>query len=64
MRDIFTVSKHDGALVLSAIVQDGKVCGSFRRQRTYYGHGIREAKKLFRKEMKSNGVIFNDERGN
>lgn len=64
MRDIFTVSKHDGALVLSAIVQDGKACGPFRRERTYYGYGVREAKKLFREEMKSNGVIFDDERGN
>lgn len=64
MSDIFTVSKHDGALVLSAIVQDGKACGPFRRERTYYGHGVREAKKLFKEEMKSNGVIFDDERGN
>lgn len=63
MRDIFTVSKHDGALVLSAIVQDGKACGPFRRERVYYGYGVCEAKKLFKKEMKSNGVIFNDERG-
>ncbi len=64
MGQIFTARReHDGALVLSAIIQDGKACGPFRRERTYYGYTVAEAKKEFRAEMKSNGAIFDDERG-
>lgn len=53
---------HDGALILSAIIQDGKACGAFIRERIYYGHTIKEARQLFRQEMKSNGAIFDDVR--
>ncbi len=62
MGQIFTARReHDGALVLSAIIQDGKACGPFRRERTYYGYTLRDAKKEFRAEMRSNGAIFDDE---
>ena len=64
MGQIFTARReHDGALVLSAIIQDGKACGPFRRERTYHGYTVAEAKREFRAEMKSNGAIFDDERG-
>jgi len=51
---------NDGALVLSAIVQDGKACGPYRRQRVYQGYGVNAAKRLFRAEMVSDGAIFDD----
>ena len=64
MGQIFTARRDsDGALVLSAIIQDGKACGPFRRERTYHGYTVAEAKREFRAEMKSNGATFNDERG-
>jgi hypothetical protein len=63
MGQIFTARRDsDGALVLSAIVQDGKACGPYRRERTYQGYTLRDAKRLFRAEMKSYGVIFDDPR--
>jgi hypothetical protein len=62
MGQIFTARReHDGALVLSAIIQDGKACGPFRRERTYYGYAVRDAKREFMAEMRSNGAIFDDE---
>ena len=64
MGQIFTTTReHSGALVLSAIVQDGKACGPYRRERTYHGYTVAEAKREFTAEMKSNGAIFDDERG-
>jgi hypothetical protein len=64
MGQIFTTRReHDGALVLSAIVQDGKSCGPYRRERTYIGYAIRDAKREFRRELEANGGIFDDERG-
>ena len=54
------VRHHDGAIVLSAIIQDGKACGPFRRERSYYGYGVNACKRLFRQEMKSDGAIFDD----
>lgn len=64
MGKIFTTTReHSGALVLSAIIQDGKACGPFRRERTYHGYTVAEAKREFRAEMRSNGAIFDDERG-
>lgn len=64
MGQIFTTRReHSGALVLSAIVQDGKSCGPFRRERTYIGYGIRDAKREFRRELEANGGIFDEERG-
>ena len=62
MGQIFTTRReHDGTLVLSAIVQDGKACGPYRRERTYYGYTLREAKALFRRELYGNGGQFDDE---
>lgn len=62
MGKIFTTRRDsDGALVLSAIVQDGKACGPYRRERTYQGYSMRDARKLFCAEMKNYGVIFDDE---
>jgi hypothetical protein len=62
MGQIFTTRReHDGALVLSAIVQDGKSCGPYRRERTYYGYTLRDAKALFRRELYGNGGQFDDE---
>jgi hypothetical protein len=64
MGKIFTTTReHSGALVLSAIVQDGKACGPFRRERTYHGYTVTEAKKLFRAELIGNGGQFDDEGG-
>ena len=64
MGKIFTATReHSGALVLSAIVQDGKACGPYRRERTYHGYTVAEAIRKFRAEMKSIGAIFDDERG-
>jgi hypothetical protein len=64
MGQIFTTRRHhDGALVLSAIVQDGKACGPYRRERTYMGYTLRDAKREFRRELEANGGIFNEERG-
>jgi hypothetical protein len=64
MSQIFTTTReHSGALVLSAIVQDGKACGPYRRERTYHGYTVTEAKKLFRAELINNGGQFDDERG-
>ena len=64
MGQLFTARRHsDGALVLSAIVQDGKACGAYRRERTYHGYTVAEAKRQFRAEMKSNGAIFDGEGG-
>jgi hypothetical protein len=64
MGQIFTTRRgHDGALVLSAIVQDGKSCGPFRRERTYMGYTLRDAKREFRRELEENGGIFDEERG-
>lgn len=65
MATIFTARRErDGALVLSAIVQDGKACGPYRRERTYYGYAVRDAKALFRRELYGNGGQFDDVRGN
>lgn len=65
MATIFTARRErDGALVLSAIVQDGKACGPYRRERTYYGYTVRDAKALFRRELYGNGGQFDDVRGN
>jgi hypothetical protein len=64
MGQIFTTRReHDGALVLSAIVQDGVACGPYRRERTYIGYAIRDAKMEFRRELEANGGIFDKERG-
>ena len=63
MKKIFDVRKQNGAISLAAIVQDGKACGPYRMERTYYGHSLGEAQKLFRAEMKSKGAIFDDEYG-
>jgi len=64
MGQLFTARRDsDGALVLSAIVQDGKACGPYRRERTYQGYSLRDAKRAFRAEMRSYGVIFDNERG-
>ena len=64
MGQLFTAWRHsDGALVLSAIVQDGKACGPYRRERTYQGYTVAEAKKLFRAELIGNGGQFDDEGG-
>ena len=64
MGQIFTARRHnDGALVLSAIVQDGKSCGPYRRERTYHGYTVAEAKRQFRRELIANGGIFDNERG-
>jgi hypothetical protein len=64
MGKIFTTTReHSGALVLSAIVQDGKACGPYRRERTYQGYSLRDAKREFRAVMRSNGAIFDNERG-
>jgi len=63
MGQIFSTRReHDGALVLSAIVQDGKACGPYRRERTYIGYAIRDAKREFRRELLGNGGIFDDVR--
>lgn len=62
MGQIFTATReHSGALVLSAIVQDGKACGPYRRERTYYGYTVAEAKRQFRSELIDNGGQFHDE---
>lgn len=64
MGQIFvTRREHDGALVLSALVEDGKACGPYRRERTYYGYTLRDAKALFRRELYGNGGQFHDGRG-
>jgi hypothetical protein len=64
MGQLFTARRDsDGALVLSAIVQDGKACGPYRRERTYQGYTVRDAKREFRRELIANGGIFDDERG-
>ena len=64
MGKIFTTTReHSGALVLSASVQDGKSCGAYRRERTYHGYNVAEAKREFRRELIANGGIFDDERG-
>ena len=64
MGQIFTARRHnDGALVLSAIVQDGKSCGPYRRERTYQGYSLRDAKREFRRELIGNGGQFDDEGG-
>jgi hypothetical protein len=64
MGKIFTTTReHSGALVLSAIVQDGKACGPYRRERTYHGYTVTEAKKLFSAELIGNGGQFDDEGG-
>jgi len=60
---IFTERLHDGTLVLSAIVQDGKACGPYRRERTFQGYTLRNAKREFRRELEANGGIFDNERG-
>ena len=65
MGNIFTTMReHSGALVLSAIVQDGEACGAYRRERTYHGYTVAEAKRLFCAELVGNGGQFDDERGN
>lgn len=64
MGKIFTTTReHSGALVLSAIVQDGKSCGAYRRERTYYGYTVAEAKRQFKRELIGNGGQFDDEGG-
>ena len=64
MGQIFTARRHNnGALVLSAIVQDGKSCGPYRRERTYHGYTVAEAKRQFRSELIGNGGQFDDEGG-
>ena len=64
MGQIFTARRHnDGALVLSAIVQDGKSCGAYRLERTYHGYTVAEAKRQFRRELIANGGIFDGEGG-
>ena len=64
MGKIFTTTReHSGALVLSAIVQDGKSCGPYRRERTYHGYTVAEAKREFRRELITNGGQFDDDRG-
>jgi hypothetical protein len=64
MGQLFTARRDsDGALVLSAIVQDGKACGAYRRERTYQGYTVRDAKREFRRELIANGGIFDDARG-
>ena len=64
MGKIFTATReHSGALVLSAIVQDGKSCGPYRRERTYQGYSLRDAKREFRRELEANGGIFDNEGG-
>lgn len=61
---IFTTTReHSGALVLSAIVQDGRACGPYRRERTYYGYTVAAAKREFRRELITNGGQFDDEGG-
>jgi len=62
MATIFTERLHDGTLVLSAIVQDGKACGPYRRERTYQGYTVRDAKREFRRELLGNGGQFDDVR--
>lgn len=65
MGKIFTTTReHSGALVLSAIVQDGRACGPYRRERTYHGYTVAEAKREFSRELITNGGQFDDERGN
>ena len=63
MGQIFTERLHDGTLVLSAIVQDGKSPGPYRRQRKYIGYNIRDAKREFRRELLGNGGQFDEGRG-
>ena len=41
---------HQGALVLSAIIQDGNPYGSYLSEQIYYGYTIKEAKQLFLQE--------------
>lgn len=60
---IFTDRLHDGTLVLSAIVEDGKACGPYRRERKYTGYTVTAAKALFRRELYGNGGQFHDGRG-
>ena len=62
MATIFTERLHNGTLVLSAIVQDGKACGPYRRERTYQGYTVRDAKREFRRELLGNGGQFDDVR--
>jgi hypothetical protein len=62
MATIFTERLHDGTLVLSAIVQDGKACGPYRRERIYQGYTVRDAKREFRRELLGNGGQFDDVR--
>ena len=63
MGQIYTPRRDsDGALILSAIVQDGKACGPYRRERTYQGYTLRDAKRAFRQELKGNGGQFDDPR--
>lgn len=45
----------NGAYQVSAMVQDGKACGVFRMERTYYGHTKAEARKLFLAHLYGNG---------
>ena len=54
--DMLTVERlHNNAVTVSAMVQDGKACGVFRMQRTYYGHTKAEARKLFLNHLYGNG---------
>ena len=62
MSTIFTERLHDGTLVLSAIVEDGKACGPYRRERKYMGYTVRDAKREFRRELLGNGGQFHDVR--
>lgn len=62
MGQIFSERLHDGTLVLSAIVQDGKACGPYRRERKYQGYTVTAAKALFRQELYGNGGQFDDVR--
>ncbi len=62
MATIFTERLRNGTLVLSAIVQDGKACGPYRRERIYQGYTVRDAKREFRRELLGNGGQFDDVR--
>lgn len=63
MRGAVSVERiHDGTLVLSALVADGKACGPYLRTRKYQGYTVAEARRAYRSELLGNGGQFHDGR--
>lgn len=49
-------TNHEGAVIVTELVSDGRAPGAYLHSRTYYGYTKAQARRMFAEYLKSNGM--------